>query len=109
MRPLQFWESYSRAKTLRSCRSTAPAGMKRRSRPTSFACEPTGLRNQYGNSMACAISSATPRGSGAAWKLAQSQGFLALKARGLNTLSNDRDHGVDERTHREQAGPAQAL
>lgn len=79
MRHRQFWESYSRAKTLRSRRSTAPAGMKRRIRQTSFACEPTGLRNQYGASMACAISSAIPRGSGAAWKLAQPQGLLALK------------------------------
>jgi hypothetical protein len=39
-------ERYSSANTLRSWRSTAAAGMKRRSRPMSFACEPTGLRNR---------------------------------------------------------------
>jgi hypothetical protein len=37
-------ERYSSANALRSWRSTAAAGMKRRSRPMSFACEPTGLR-----------------------------------------------------------------
>ena len=60
----------SGANTLRTLRSTGPAGMKRRSLLTSRASKPTGRRIRWDRSIARRISAATVSGPEPSWVLA---------------------------------------